>query len=159
MSFKIPISDLTRQISPIRAELNEAIMRVVDSAQFILGPQLGEFEDDAARYAQVKYAVGVSNGTDALRLGLLALGVKPGEGVVLPTFTYYATAGAVASIGAVPVFVDIDPRTYTLDTGCLEQLLRKPKIKLSALIAVHLYGQCADMDMLKKNIKVRNPDR
>ncbi|MHB8154843.1 MAG: DegT/DnrJ/EryC1/StrS family aminotransferase, partial [Candidatus Omnitrophota bacterium] len=100
-------------------------------------------------YTGAKYAVGVSNGTDAIRLGLLALGIKAGDGVICPAFTYYATAGAVASIGARPVFADIDPDTYNISLESVEKILSK-KNKIKAIIPVHLYGSCADMDGVLK---------
>lgn len=148
MGIKIPISDLKKQIAPIRAEIDAAMARVIDNTNFILGKEVGELECAVAEYTGVKYAVGVSNGTDALRLALLALGISRGDGVLCPSFTYYATAGAVASIGAIPVFADIDPDTYNISAQTIKKILAaKPqKLQVKAIIAVHLYGQCADMD-------------
>ncbi|MDO9572514.1 MAG: aminotransferase class I/II-fold pyridoxal phosphate-dependent enzyme, partial [Candidatus Omnitrophota bacterium] len=106
--MKISALDIKKQIAPIRQEIDLAIKEVIDNTGFILGQGVARFEQHIAEYSGAKYAVGVSNGTDAISLALLALGIKPGDGVVCPTFTYYATAGAVASIGARPVFADID---------------------------------------------------
>jgi len=158
--MKIPALDLKKQIVPIRGELDEVIKEVIDHTSFILGEYVEKFEKDIAEYCKVKYAVGVSNGTDALSLSLLALGIQSGEGVICPAFTYYATAGAVAAIGARPVFADIDKDTYNISTTIIEKtLLKKNKFKIKAVIPVHLYGQCADMDGILKlarkyNLKV-----
>ncbi|MFH0855154.1 MAG: DegT/DnrJ/EryC1/StrS family aminotransferase [Candidatus Omnitrophota bacterium] len=149
--MKIPALDLKKQIAPIRKELDSAIKEVIDHASFILGGYVESFEKRAAQYCKVKYAVGVSNGTDALSLCLLALGIKAGEGVVCPAFTYYATAGAVAAVGAVPVFADIDKDTYNISVENIGSILsRRNKAKVKAIIPVHLYGQCADMDGVLK---------
>ncbi|MDD5568647.1 MAG: DegT/DnrJ/EryC1/StrS family aminotransferase [Candidatus Omnitrophica bacterium] len=144
--MKIPALDLKKQIAPIRGELDSAIKEVIDHTGFILGERVERFERHVAQYCNVKYAVGVSNGTDALSLALLALGIKSGEGVICPAFTYYATAGAAAAIGAVPVFADIDKDTYNISAGSVRKILAgKNKVKIKAVIPVHLYGQCADM--------------
>src|SRR3989339_1349646 len=145
----IPISDLRKQIAPIRVSIDEAIKKVVDNTNFIMGAEVKELEAELASYANVKYAIGVSNGTDAIRLALAALGVMAGDGVICPAFTYYATAGAVASIGARPVFTDIEPDTYTISLPSLEKAIKKGK-RIKAVIPVHLYGQCADMDGVRK---------
>lgn len=150
----IPLLDLKKQIAPIRAEIDEAIKKVIDNTNFILGKEVEELESEVARYAGVKYAVGVSNGTDAIKLALIALGVGAGDGVICPAFTYYATAGAVASIGAIPVFTDIDFQTYNITAQNLEITIRKKKkSKIKAVIPVHLYGQCADMGAILKVAK------
>jgi len=149
--LKIPVLDLKKQIKPIRKELDLAIKRVIDNNAFILGQEVTELEYEVQKYCKVKFAVGVSNGTDAIKLALVALGVRPAEGVICPTFTYFATAGAIASLGAIPVFVDIDPRTYCLTAAGIEKALKKNRrIKIKAVVAVHLYGQCADMDAILK---------
>ncbi len=151
----IPISDLKKQIAPLRTEIDNAIKEVIDNANFILGKQVQDFENEVAKYSSVKYAVGVSNGTDALRLSLLALGVKYDEGVVCPSFTYYATAGAIVSIGAIPVFIDIEPDTYNISLKSIETVLKQnKKVNLKAIIPVHLYGQCADIDGILKIARV-----
>ena len=148
---KIPILDLKKQIAPIRQELDAAIKRVIDNANFILGEEVADFENEIQKYCNIKYAVGVSNGTDAIKLSLAALGIKCGEGVLCPAFTYYATAGAITSMGAIPVFVDIDPQTYNISIQNLEEVIKgKRNVKIKAIVPVHLYGQCADMDSILK---------
>jgi len=145
--MKISALDLKKQIAPLRKDLDAAIKEVIDSNSFILGEAVAKFEQHVVEYAQAKYAVGVSNGTDAISLSLLALGIKPGDGVICPAFTYYATAGAAASIAARPVFADIDKDTYNISVESIEKILaKKNKYKIKAIIPVHLYGQCADMD-------------
>ncbi|TAN62341.1 DegT/DnrJ/EryC1/StrS family aminotransferase [bacterium] len=150
----IPLLDLKKQIAPIRADIDEAIKKVIDNTNFILGKEVEELEGEVTRYTGAKYAIGVSNGTDAIKLALIALGVEAGDGVICPAFTYYATAGAIASIGAMPVFTDIDPQTYNMTAHNLEITIRKKKRpKLKAVIPVHLYGQCADMGEILKVAK------
>jgi len=149
--MKIPALDLKKQIAPIRKELDLAIKEVIDNTAFILGEGVEKFEKDMVGYCAGKYAAGVSSGTDALILSLLALGIKSGEGVICPAFTYYATAGAVAAIGARPVFADIDKDTYNISVESIGKvLLKKNKFKVRAIIPAHLYGQCADMDGILK---------
>jgi dTDP-4-amino-4,6-dideoxygalactose transaminase len=149
--MKIPALDLKKQIAPIRQEIDAAIKEVIDNTSFILGGRVENFEQHIARYSGTKYAIGVSNGTDAIALALIALGIKAGDRVICPTFTYYATAGAVASIGAFPVFADIDCDTYNISLKSVEKILSgKNKLKIKAIIPVHLYGQCADMDGVLK---------
>jgi len=143
--MKIAAFNLKRQIEPIRRQIDEALKEVIDNTSFILGQAVDEFERNVSKYCGCKYAIGVSNGTDSISLSLLALGVKPGDGVVCPAFTYYATAGAVASIGAVPVFADIDKETYNINIESIEKIFKKNKKKIKVIIPVHLYGQCADM--------------
>ena len=151
--MKISALDLKKQIAPIRQELDAAIKEVIDNTGFILGSQVEKFEQHIVEYTNAKYAVGVSNGTDAISLSLLALGIKPGDGVICPAFTYYATAGAVASIGALPIFADIDQDTYTISLASIEKILFKKNrrgFEIKAVIPVHLYGQCADMQGVLK---------
>ena len=146
---KIPILDLKKQIVPIRQELDEAIKRVIDSTSFILGEEAADLENEIQKYCNVQFAVGVSNGTDAIKLALLASGIKCGDKVICPAFTYYATAGAITSMGAAPVFVDIDPETYNISAETIEKVLKKDSgRKIKAIVPVHLYGQCADMDSI-----------
>jgi dTDP-4-amino-4,6-dideoxygalactose transaminase len=147
----IPILDLKKQIAPMRVEIDAAIKKVIDTANFIFGKEIYAFEIEVARYTNAKYAVGVSNGTDAIKLALVALGIKPGDGVICPAFTYYATAGAIACTGAIPIFADIDPDTYNISILSVENVLKyKKKLKIKAIVPVHLYGQCADMDSILK---------
>ncbi len=149
--MKISALDLKKQIAPLRQEIDTAIKEVIDNTSFILGWQVEKFQQHVVEYTGAKYAVGVSNGTDAISLGLLALGIKAGDGVICPAFTYYATAGAVAAIGARPIFADIDRDTYNISLESVEKILsKKNKLKIKAVIPVHLYGQCADMDGILK---------
>jgi dTDP-4-amino-4,6-dideoxygalactose transaminase len=144
--MRIEALDLKKQIGPIRKEIDSVIREVIDSTGFILGNKVAAFEEHVVKYSGAKYAVGVSNGTDAISLALLAVGIKPGDGVICPTFTYFATAGAVANIGARPVFADIDRDTYNISPVSIEKLLTwKKKLNIKAIVPVHLYGQCADM--------------
>ena len=146
----IPILDLKRQIAPIRKELDLAIKNVIDNVSFVFGKETDELEVRVKNYCKVRYAVGVSNGSDALRLSLLALGIKKGDKVLCPTFTFFATAGAISAIGATPVFVDIDPLTYNISVDHMKMILKKNRSKIKAVIPVHLYGQCADMQEILK---------
>ncbi|MBN1405939.1 MAG: DegT/DnrJ/EryC1/StrS family aminotransferase [Candidatus Omnitrophica bacterium] len=156
--MKIPIFDIKAQTAPIKKLINKAIGRVINSGAFILGDEVSKIEQKIAAYCRVKYAIGVSNGTDAILLSLKALGIEEGDGVICPAFTYYATAGAIARSGAVPFFADIDPRTYNISIDSAKNILKRGK-KIKAIIPVHLYGQCADMDEIialakKYNLKV-----
>ncbi|MFH0918392.1 MAG: DegT/DnrJ/EryC1/StrS family aminotransferase [Candidatus Omnitrophota bacterium] len=149
--MKISALDLKKQIAPIRQELDAAIKEVIDNTSFVLGAGVDKFERHVVEYSGAKYAIGVSNGTDALSLALLVLGIGSGDGVICPAFTYYATAGAVANIGARPVFADIDEDTYNISLKSIEKILtKKNKFKIKAIIPVHLYGLCADMDGILK---------
>lgn len=147
----IPMLDLKKQITPIRKEIYAAMKKVINNTNFILGREIADFENKIKKYANVKYAIGVSNGTDAIKLALAASGIKCGDGVICPAFTYYATAGAIASIGARPVFADIDPDTYNISVTSIENALKQnKKLNIKAIMPVHLYGQCADMDSILK---------
>jgi dTDP-4-amino-4,6-dideoxygalactose transaminase len=146
--MNVPVLDLKRQYEAIRAEMDAAILDVVGSTKFVLGPYVADFEEKAAAYCEVRHAIGVASGTDALLLSLRALGIGPGDAVILPSFTFFATAGVVHNVGATPVFCDIDPRTFNLDVDHVRELLRDPEVtsKAKAIIPVHLYGQISDMD-------------
>jgi dTDP-4-amino-4,6-dideoxygalactose transaminase len=139
----IPLVDLKAQYQNIKGEIDEAMARVLESCQFALGEEVEAFEAEFAEYCGAKYAVGVNSGTSALHLALLAIGVKPGDEVITVSYTFVATVEAVCYTGATPVFVDIDPCSYTLDPAKLEAAIT-PRTK--AILPVHLYGQCADMD-------------
>lgn len=152
----IPFVDLSRQYFTIKEEVDNAISRVLDRGWFILGEELSSFEEQFARYCETKYAVGVGSGTEALHLSLLACGVKSGDEVITVPNTAVPTVSAICSAHAQPAFVDIDPKTYTMDPNKLEEYLRKrfrtinsqqPK-KPKAVIPVHLYGHPADMDSI-----------
>ncbi len=126
--------------------VHEAIARVVASGQFILGPEVRAFESEAADFLGVPHAIGVANGTDALVIALRACGVEPGDEVICPAYTFYASAEAVVGVGAVPVFVDIDPVTYCVSPEAVESAIT-PMTR--AILAVHLFGQAADLDALR----------
>ena len=138
---KIAMLDLCEQYLSLRAEIRRAIDAVCDAQAFVLGPTTESFEKNLAEYCGTRYALGVSSGTDALLCALMALDIKAGDEVICPAFTFFATAGVVARLGAKPVFADIDPRTFNLDPGTLEQRIT-PRTR--AVIPVDLYGQCAD---------------
>jgi dTDP-4-amino-4,6-dideoxygalactose transaminase len=151
--MKVPMLDLVAEHAPYRAELVAAFERVLDSGRFVLGPEVEAFEQEIGKWIGVPHAVGVSNGSDALLLALQAVGVGPGDEVICPTFTFFATAGAVARLGGVPVFVDSAECCYNLRA---DQVAAKIGPKTKAIIAVHLFGQCADMDPILAAAKKRN---
>jgi dTDP-4-amino-4,6-dideoxygalactose transaminase len=138
----VPLLDVGRQYQQIKREIGEAIARVCESGRFVLGPDCEQLEKDLAAYCQVTHAVGCASGSDALLLALMAFGIGPGDEVLMPSYTFFATASAAWRLGAKPVFVDIDPATFNLDPGLLEPLIT-PATK--AILPVHLYGQCAAM--------------
>lgn len=137
--------DLKSQYQRLKPQIDAAIQRVLDHGQFILGPEVAELEGKLVDYTGAKYCISVANGTDALQIALMALGVGPGDEVITPGFTYIATAETVALLRAKPVYVDIDARTYNLDPALLEASIT-PRTK--AIIPVSLYGQCADFDAI-----------
>ena len=145
--MNIQMVDVVGQYKKIKPEIDEAVHRVLDSGQFILGPAVKEFESSAARYLGVKHAVGCASGTDALQVALMALGVGPGDEVVTTPFTFVATTETIALLGAKPVYADIDPATFNIDPALVEKAITS---KTKAMIPVHLYGQSADMDPIMK---------
>jgi dTDP-4-amino-4,6-dideoxygalactose transaminase len=145
----VPLLDLQRQYKQIQSEVLSAIERVCGSQHFILGAEVEAFERELAAYCGTAHGVGCASGTDALWLALLAIGIQPGDQILTTPFSFFASGSAIARIGARPVFVDIDPATFNLDPAQAERLLNGAPNKLRALLPVHLYGQCADMDSLQ----------
>jgi dTDP-4-amino-4,6-dideoxygalactose transaminase len=142
---QVPMLDLQAQYRPIRDAIIDVVTRVCDSQRFIMGPEVEGMERDLAAYLGVTHAVGVSSGTDAILLAMMALGIGPGDEVITSTYSFFATAGCVARIGATPVFVDIDPVTYNIDSAATAAAVTS---RTRAIIPVHLYGQSADLDPL-----------
>jgi len=146
---KVPLLDLGAQNVPLKREIMAIIEEVYDSGRFIMGHWVEKFEREIAEYLGVRQAIGVSSGTDALLLSLMALDMGPNDAVVTTTFSFFATAGAVCRVGAVPFFADIDEKTYNISVESAEKAVIKAREKgcrVKAIIPVHLYGQCADMD-------------
>jgi dTDP-4-amino-4,6-dideoxygalactose transaminase len=153
--MKVPLLDLKKQNEALMSELRAAFERVLASGQFIQGPELQKFEQQAATAAGTRYAVGVSSGTDAILLALMALGIRPGDEVICPSFTFFATAGCVARMGAKPVFADSCPVCFNLNVA---DARRRVTPRTKAIIPVHLFGQAADMDStleLAREFKLR----
>lgn len=148
--MKVPLLDLKAQYQAIRKEVRACIDDVCESQVFILGPQVARMEAQIAQYCHTPHAVGVSSGSDALIIALMAAGIGPGDRVVTTPYTFFATAGAIARVGARPLFVDIDPDTYNMSSRRLSELIdgmdADERRIVQAVIPVHLYGQCADMD-------------
>ena len=142
-NFKVPYLDLKAQYQSIKPEIDAAISRVLDSCQFVLGPEVAAFEQEFAAYCGTSECIALNSGTSALHLALLAAGVGPGDEVITVPFTFVASVAAVDYAGAKPVLVDIDPRSFTLDPATIEAAIT-PRTK--AILPVHLYGQPADMD-------------
>lgn len=141
--MKVPLLDLKAQYASIKEEIRTAVDDVFDSQYFILGPKVKELEQEIARYSETSYALGVSSGTDALLISLMALGIEPGDEIITTPFTFFSTAGVISRLNATPKFVDIDPDTFNMDPEKLESAITR---RTKAVIPVHLFGQCADMD-------------
>ncbi len=151
--MKVPFFDLTTQFSLIEDEIKSALNEVFKTQQFIMGPQVEALERTIASYCGTRFAVGVASGSDALLLSLMSIEIRPGDEVILPPFTFFATAGSVSRLGAIPVFADIDPETLNIDPS---KILEKLTPKTKAILPVHLYGQCADMDPILQMARERN---
>ncbi|MBY0246132.1 MAG: DegT/DnrJ/EryC1/StrS family aminotransferase [Nitrospiraceae bacterium] len=149
----VPLLDLKAHHEPLQKEILDAVEQVFKSQAFILGAEVGKLEERVAAYCQAKYGIGVTSGTDALLIALMALGVGPGDEVITSPYSFFATAGVVARLGAKPVLVDIDPKTFNIDPAKISQAMT-PKSK--AIIPVHLYGQCADMAPIMELAKRHN---
>jgi len=153
---KIQMVDLQTQYQKIKSDVDEAINNVIEQANFINGPEVGEFRVQLEKYLNISHVIPCANGTDALQIALMALGLKPGDEVITPSFTYIATTEVIALLGLTPVFVDVLPDTFCIDPSKIEEAIT-PKTKV--IVPVHLYGQCADMDSIleiatKYNLKV-----
>jgi dTDP-4-amino-4,6-dideoxygalactose transaminase len=154
--MQVPLLDLKAQYKTIEPEIRAAIDSVLDSQHFIMGPQVKALEEKVAKYTNSKHAIACASGSDALLLSLMAIDIKPGDAVITTPYTFFATAGAISRLGATTIFVDIDPRTYNIDSKQIEDALNGKGIygsrftahgsRVRAIIPVHLYGQSADMD-------------
>jgi dTDP-4-amino-4,6-dideoxygalactose transaminase len=150
--MKVPLLDLKAQFARIKDEVMTVVEDVFDSQHFILGPRVEAFEKEVADYCGCKYAVGVSSGSDALLISLMAAGVGQGDLVMTTPYTFFATAGCIARVGATPIFVDIEEETYNMDPEKLERVLSSMdeghKARIKAIMPIHLFGQCAEMEMI-----------
>lgn len=151
--MNVPLLDLKAQYKSLKKEIDETLIRVAESQYFILGPDVDRLEADICDYTGSKRAIGVSSGTDALLLALMALDIRPGDEVIVPTYSFFATAGVVARLNAIPVFVDSDPVTFNIDPKQVELAITE---KTKAIVPVHLYGQSADMDEIMAISKKHN---
>ena len=152
MKTKVPFFDLSAQFKSIENEIKSAMDEVFKSQQFILGSQVQVLEETLARYCRARYAIGVASGSDALLLSLMATGIATGDEVLLPSFTFFATAGSVSRLGAIPVFVDIDDETYNMGPSRIEEKITS---RTKAIVPVHLFGQCVDMNPILQIAKAK----
>jgi len=143
----VPLLDLKAQYATIKDDILRAVDEVLTSQYFILGPTVKQAEEELAAYCQARHAIGCASGSDAIMLALLALGIGPGDEVICPSFTFFATGGYISRVGATPVFAEIDPETYNIDPQSVRDVAKRCK-RLKAIMPVHLFGQCADMDAL-----------
>lgn len=151
--MNVPLLDLRAQYATLREEMRAAIDRVMESQHFVLGHEVEELERELADYSCVRYAIGCANGSDALLLALMALGIGADDEVITTPYSFFATASAITRLGARPVFVDINPQTYNIDVTQIEAAITE---RTRALIPVHLYGQCAEMDAISELSARRN---
>lgn len=149
----VPLLDLKAQYTTIRDQVQDAIERVLESQQFILGAEVEALEREIAAYSQCEFGIGMSSGTDAILVALMALDIRPGDQVIIPAYTFFATAGCVARLGAQPVFVDVDPQTFNLDPAKIQAAIT-PRTR--ALMPVHLFGQCAEMEPIVELARKHN---
>src|SRR5688572_23336016 len=147
---KVPLLDLHAQYAPLKSEFIEAITRVCDSQQFILGAEVTALERELAERLEVPHAIAVSSGTDAILSVLMALGIGRGDEVITSTYSFFATAGCVTRVGATPVFVDIDPVTFNIDANAVRRAVN-PRTR--AIMPVHLFGLCSDMDPILESAR------
>src|SRR5204862_2394596 len=145
--MNVPLLDLKAQYAAIKPEVDAAIAEVMESQHFILGPHVEACEKAIAQYSNCAHGIGVTSGSDALLICLMAEDIGPGDEVITTPYTFFATAGAIARVGAIPVFVDIDPMSYNLDAP---QVSAKITQRAKAIIPVHLYGQMAEMDTIMR---------
>jgi len=151
--MKVPLLDLKAQYRNLKAELDEALIKTAESQYFILGPEVEKLEKAMCEYIGCKYAIGVSSGTDALLIALMSIDIKPGDEIIVPTYSFFATAGVVSRLNAVPVFVDSDPVTFNINPDEIESKITG---RTKAVIPVHLYGQSAEMDRINQIAKKHN---
>lgn len=151
--MKVPLLDLKAQYKTIKKELDEALISVAESQYFILGPEVEKLEDAMNKYIGCTASIGVSSGTDALLVALMGIDLKPGDEVIVPTYSFFATAGVVSRLNAKPVLCDVDPVTFNIDPSKIEELITE---KTKAIVPVHLYGQCANMDPIMEIARKHN---
>lgn len=151
--MKVPLLDLKPQYLSLKKELDESVLKVAESQHFILGPEVERMEKSFCNYLDCKRALGVSSGTDALLLALMGIGIGAGDEVIVPTYSFFATAGVVSRLNATPVFIDSDPVTFNMDPLQIEKKITK---NTKAIIPVHLYGQSCDMDKIMEIARSRN---